>query len=229
LSAGSGKARLRMDMHLHTRSSFDCLSRPREILRAAAAAGLDRIVVTDHDEIGGALELHALDPERVLVGEEVRTAEGFDVIGILLRELIPKGTPARETCERIREQGGIVYVPHPFDGTRAGGAAFLADLGELVDVVEVHNARCFRPLYNQRASEWAQRHGVLRGAGSDAHTLAELGAAYVELPAFRPERDSLLAALAEARIVGRRSSPLYRIASTFAKLRKRLSFNENLV
>jgi predicted metal-dependent phosphoesterase TrpH len=214
---------LRMDMHLHTSASFDCVSRPQEVLRTARARGLDRIVVTDHNEIRGALELHALDPERVLVGEEVKTREGIDVIGILLTELIPKETPAREVCERIRDQGGVVYVPHPFDGARGRGGLYLDEIADLVDVVEVHNARCLRSATNARAEAWARERGKLRGAGSDAHTLAELGAGHVELPPFEPERESLLAALAGARIAGtRHSSPLFRLASIWARVQKRL-------
>jgi predicted metal-dependent phosphoesterase TrpH len=216
--------RLRMDMHLHTHRSFDCLSRPDAILRAAKERGIDRLVVTDHNEIEGALELHALDPDRVLVGEEVKTREGFDVIGILLTERIPKRTPAREACLWIHDQGGVVYLPHPFDMGRSGaGDRLLAEVVDLIDVVEVHNARCLRRSLNDRAGEWAARHGKLRGCGSDAHTVREVGASYVEVPAFEATREGLLAALAAggpARSV--RSSPVYRAASTWAKLRKRL-------
>jgi predicted metal-dependent phosphoesterase TrpH len=219
---------IRMDMHLHTSHSFDCLSDPAAVLAAADRRGIHRLIVTDHNEIEGALRLRDIAPDRVLVGEEVKTAEGFDVIGILLQERIPKGTPALRTCEWIREQGGVVYVPHPFDGARAGGAAFLDTISELVDVVEVHNARCVLDRANRRAEEWAAEHRKLRGAGSDAHTLAEIGAGHVELPDFEPRRDALLAALAAGRVAGRiRSSPLYRAASTYAKLRKRLFFRNS--
>lgn len=213
--------RLRVDMHLHTRRSFDCLSDPDLILQAAHDRGIDRLVITDHNEIAGALELRQRDPERVLVGEEVKTAEGFDVIGIFLVELIPKGTPARATCERILEQGGIVYVPHPFDTARRGAGRFLEGIADLVDVVEVHNARCLARSANERALHWARARGKLYGAGSDAHTVAEVGAGYVEVPPFTSDRAGFLAALAEGRVVGRRSSPAYRLASTYAKLHKR--------
>jgi predicted metal-dependent phosphoesterase TrpH len=222
-TAPAPRHRLRMDMHLHTRHSFDCLSRPEEILRVARERGLDRLIVTDHNEIRGALELREMDPERVLVGEEVKTREGFDLIGILLRERIPKGTPAREACERIRDQGGVVYIPHPFDLARAGAGAHLDSLGELVDVVEVHNARCWVPAFNRRAAEWAAAHARLAGAGSDAHTVAELGRGCVEVPPFEPTRDGLLAALSAGRLGEcTRSSPLVRLGSTYAKLRKKL-------
>lgn len=220
-----GRRRLRVDMHSHTRLSRDCLSRPESVLRTARARGLDRLVITDHNEIDEALRLRDRDPELILVGEEVKTGEGFDLIGIFLSERIPKGTPARETCERIREQGGVVYVPHPFDTLRSGaGDLHLEALEELIDVVEVHNSRCFREAINLRAEEWAEAHDKLRGAGSDSHTLAEIGHGYVEVPPFRPERESLLAALSYGAVTGRViSSPVYRLASTYAKLHKRFT------
>lgn len=214
---------LRVDMHSHTRLSFDCLSPPEAVLRVARERGIDRLVVTDHNAIDAALRLRDLDPQRVLVGEEVKTREGFDIIGIFLNELIPKRTPARETCERIRAQGGVVYVPHPFDVKRSGaGAAFLDPLADLIDVVEVHNSRCLAAELNERGLAWARAHGKACGAGSDSHTLAEIGSGFVEMPGFRPDRESFLAALREGVVVGRRSSPVYRVVSTYAKLHKQI-------
>lgn len=212
---------LRMDMHLHTYRSFDSLNRPADLLLAAERLGLDRLVVTDHNEIRGALELREMDPERIIVGEEVKTREGVDVIGIFVTDLIPKGTPARETAERIRDQGGVVYLPHPFDGSRAGSPSLLASLEDVIDVVEVHNARCFPKSLNDRALAWAKEHGKLMGSGSDAHTIRELGRGFVETPPFEHQRDALLAALAAGRVAGTVStSPVYRLASNWAKIRK---------
>lgn len=215
---------LRVDLHSHTHRSFDCLSDPDAVLRVAETRGIDRIAITDHNAIDCALAMHAAAPERVIVGEEVKTREGFDLIGLFLTELIPKHTPARETCERVRAQGGVVYVPHPFDVARSGaGARFLEELADLIDVVEVHNSRCWTAAMNERATRWAADRGKLHGAGSDAHTLAEIGSGFVEVPHFRNERESFLSALARGRVAGRtRSSPAYRVASTYAKLRKRL-------
>jgi predicted metal-dependent phosphoesterase TrpH len=216
-------ALLRVDMHVHTHRSYDCLSTPREILRAAAAAGIDRVVITDHNEIAGALELRELDSARVIVGEEVKTREGMDIIGIFLEELIPRGTPARETCERILAQGGVVYLPHPFDRARAGRPELLDSLLDLVDVVEVHNARCWPRRLNESARAWAERHGKLEGSGSDAHGVGEIGRGFVEVPFFEPRRDSFLAALAAGKVAGvMHSSLLVRATSTWAKLRKRV-------
>ena len=214
--------RLRVEMHCHTRASKDSLNPYDGILGAMDAAGIDRLVVTDHDRIDGALRLHETAPGRIIVGEEVRTAEGPDLIGIFLTELIPKYTPLRETCERILAQGGIVYVPHPFDKRRRGGGELLDGIADLVDVVEAHNARTFKPEVNARGEAWARARGKLLGAGSDAHTLEEIGTAHVEVPPFEPNRDSFLAALAGATIVRGTSSRAVTLWSTYASVRKKL-------
>lgn len=213
---------LRLDMHCHTRASFDCLSRPEDVLTTIRARGIDRLVVTDHNRIDGALRLRELDPVRILVGEEVKTRERVDIIGILLTEVIPRGTPARETCERIHAQGGVVYMPHPFDARRAGGGRLLDELAEWIDVVEVHNARTSRQR-NRQAAWWAREQGKPLGAGSDAHTLREIGRGYVEVPPFEPDRASLLRALRAARVAGEIvSSRFCSVWSTYAKVRKLL-------
>jgi predicted metal-dependent phosphoesterase TrpH len=212
--------RMKLDMHMHTRASFDCLSDPFDVVTAALSRGMDRICITDHNEISAAVELHAEYPDRVIVGEEVKTAEGVDIIGLFLMERIPKGTPARETCERIAEQGGIVYVPHPFAGGKGGGGLILPQIEHLVHAVEGFNARIHDPALNARAQQWAVQRKLPLGAGSDAHTLAEVGRAYVELPAFETTPSSLLNALRDGTLHGRLSSHAVHIASTWAKARK---------
>lgn len=215
----------KMDMHMHSHRSFDSLNQPRRLVEAARRLGLDRIIITDHNEIEGAREARRIDPELVIVGEEVKTAQGIDVIGIFIEELIPKGTDAVETCRLIREQGGVVYLPHPFDSSRAGGPETIRRLADHVDVVEVHNARCFPVTLNDRAAQWAAETGLLCGAGSDAHTIPELGRGYVELPPFQNTRQSLLEALASARVAGTvNTSPVYRLGSLWARVRKALPF-----
>ena len=208
-------------MHVHTRHSPDSLNPLEGILAAMDERGIDRVVIADHNRIEGALRLRDLAPERVLVGEEVKTREGPDIIGIFLTEAIPRGTPIRETCEAIRAQGGVVYVPHPFDTRRSGAGKLLDEIAELVDVVEAHNARTFRPELNERGESWARAAGKRLGAGSDAHTLAEIGAAYVEVPPFEPTRDGLLRALDGGRVAARGTSPqLVVLGSAYAKVRK---------
>lgn len=209
-------------MHLHTRGSFDCLSDPRAVLQRALARGIDRICVTDHNEIDAAVELQRAYPDRVIVGEEVKTAERVDIIGLFLSERIPGGTPARETCERIRAQGGIVYVPHPFAGGKGGGGALLESIEDLVDAVEGFNARIHDRALNERAVEWAQSRSLPTGAGSDAHTLREVGCAWVDMPDFHGASD-FMAALRRGTIHGTLSSRLVHVASTYAKVHKRLA------
>lgn len=216
-------ALVRIDMHLHTSRSFDSLSDPEAVLRVALARGIDRICVTDHNEISAALELQERYPERVIVGEEVKTGERVDIIGLFLRERIPKGTPARETCERIRAQGGLVYVPHPFAGGKGGGGRILPEIADLVDIVEAFNARIHFRRLNEAAEAWAAARGLALGAGSDAHTLREVGRAFVEVPAHGAGPAAFLAALRQGRIQGRLSSWGVHLGSTYAKLRKRWS------
>lgn len=218
----NGGRLLRVDMHLHTSHSFDSLNDPEEVLRVALERGVDRICVTDHNEISAALELKERHPDRIIVGEEVKTAEGVDVIGLYIHERIPKGTPARRTCELIREQGGLVYVPHPFARGKGGGGAILPVIEDLVDIVEGFNARIHFPKLNDAAVEWARARGLPVGAGSDAHTLREVGRGIVELPYFEDEPAAFLEALREGRIEGRLSSWAVHLGSTYAKIRKRL-------
>ncbi|HSL71603.1 MAG TPA: PHP domain-containing protein [Longimicrobiales bacterium] len=213
-------AKIRIDMHLHTARSFDCLSEPGRILEAAAARGVDRVCVTDHNEIAAAQRLKDQFGQQIIVGEEVKTAERVDVIGLYIHTLIPKGTPARETCQRIHEQGGIVYMPHPFGNGKGAGPRLLEELAELIDVVEVFNARLHRPELNQQARDWAVSHGKPGGAGSDAHTLAEVGRAFVEVEPFADTPAGFLRALRSAKVHGAAASRAVHLASTYAKLHK---------
>jgi hypothetical protein len=158
----------------------------------------------------------------VIPGEEVRTAEGIDLIGLYLHEEIPKGTPAHEVVRRVRAQGGIVYLPHPYAAGKGGGGKLAEELAPLVDVVEVFNARLHRASLNEAADALAERHGRLKGAGSDAHTPAEVGGAFVEVPRHVNRPAALLDALSRGRVQGASASRAVHLASTWAKLRKRL-------
>ncbi len=209
-------------MHLHTRGSWDSLSDPERVLEAALARGYGRIAITDHNRLDVALRMAEAYPGRIIPGEEVKTAEGIDVIGLYLSQEIPKGTPARETISRIRAQGGVPYLPHPFAGGKGGGGKYAEVLGPLCDVIEVFNARLHSSSANERARELAERLGKLKGAGSDAHTVREVGNAFVDLPEHPNRPDAMLAALAAAQMGGREASRLVHLASTWAKIRKKL-------
>jgi predicted metal-dependent phosphoesterase TrpH len=213
-------SRVRIDMHLHTSRSFDSLNDPLALLDVATARGIDVLCITDHNEISTALMLRRRFPDRIIVGEEVKTAEGVDIIGLYIQEKIPGNTPARLTCHLIHEQGGLVYVPHPFARGKGGGGKILELIADQVDAVEGFNARLHDQQLNERAVAWATERGLPLGAGSDAHTLHELGRAFVEMPRFGDDAASFRTALAAATIHGQESSRVVHLASTYAKMHK---------
>ncbi len=195
-------------MHSHTMWSGDCTTTPDEIVEALGGAALDVVCITDHHAIQGAIELLDELPCRVVVGEEMRTHHG-ELIGLFLTERVPQGLDPVDTAKRIRDQGAIVYVPHPFDAMRNNLAEpALIDLVErgLVDAIEVLNAKTSLRSLNERAAAFANEHGLLVGAGSDAHVAEAFGAAYVEMPDFADAR-SFLVSLTQARPVGHHFDP----------------------
>ena len=222
LRTQAGIETMRIDMHLHTEGSWDCLSDPEQVLETALERGYHRIAITDHNRLHVALRMAEAYPERIIPGEEVKTREGIDVIGLYLSDEIPKGTPAQETIARIRDQGGIPYLPHPYAAGKGGGGRYAEMLGPLCDVIESFNARLHSARANDLAQGLAARHEKLRGAGSDAHTVGELGNAFVNLPQHPNRPSALLASLATARTGGREASRLVHLASTWAKVRNKL-------
>lgn len=196
-------SRLRVDCHSHTMWSGDCTTTVEELSRAVVESGIDVLCVTDHHAIAGAREVHDQLACRVVVGEEVRTHAG-ELIGLFLSERIPQGLPADETARRIRDQGAIVYVPHPFDPMRRClDESVLLDLVDagLVDAIEVLNSKTSLRSLNERAAGLARESGLPGGAGSDAHVPDALGAAYVEMADFDGPV-SFLAALGDAEVIG---------------------------
>jgi predicted metal-dependent phosphoesterase TrpH len=214
-----------IDLHCHTRASFDSLATPAAVVRAAAARGLTHLAITDHDRIDGALEARAAAPAglTVIVGEEIRTLEG-DLIAAFIREPIPPGLPASAAIAAVREQGGLVGIPHPFDRFRVslGRGEALAAIAPLVDWVEVHNARVVGGAGNERAATFAVDHGLPGVAVSDAHSVAEVGVAYTIVLGDPSTPAGLLAALASAEIVPGRASYVVRALTPVAKLVQRL-------
>lgn len=187
-----------IDLHCHTNASFDSLADPVKVARAAASRGLTHLIVTDHDRIDGALRARdaALDGLTVIVGEEVKTADG-DLICAFLERAIAPGLSALATIAAAREQGGLVGIPHPFDRFRGSlsKSAHLAAIAPLVDWVEVHNARLVGG-GNEEAAVFAREHGRPGVAVSDAHSVLEIGVAYTVLEGDPSTAPGLLAALA---------------------------------
>jgi predicted metal-dependent phosphoesterase TrpH len=195
--------RVRVDCHLHTVASGDSVLTLEELADRTRQAGLDAVCVTDHNVTHAAVAAAERDlGVRIIVGEEIRTRDG-DVIGLFLTERIPYVLPLAEVIGLIRGQGGLVYVPHPFDQVRSSlGAVLPALCGEgAVDVIEVFNAKIADPSLNARALSLARSFGLPGGAGSDAHDAPGVGAAYLDMPDFDGPA-SFLAALADARVTG---------------------------
>lgn len=211
---------MKVDLHVHTCYSKDSFTSLEAVIEACRKQGIDKVAITDHNTIAGALALLEMAPDLVIVGEEIRTNVG-EIIAYFLEEEVPKGLPLQESIARVREQGGVVGVPHPLDRLRrdALGRANLLTIIEQVDLLEVFNARTVFPSDNRRALSLARELGLLASAGSDAHTACEIGHAYVKMPAFNDKGD-FLCSLAQGQIVGRLTSPLIHLASTWAKLIK---------
>jgi predicted metal-dependent phosphoesterase TrpH len=200
------------DLHLHTNWSHDCQIPVEDLLDHAEAQGLGAIAVTDHNIFGGAQEAVELAGGRDLVvipGEEVKTADQGEVIGLFLSDEIPRGLSFGETVAAIRAQGGIVYLPHPFDRLHAipEPATLHRHLAE-VDVLEVYNARLLFEAYNDEALRFARKYDLTMGAGSDAHVLQGVGTGAVRMRAFEGP-DDFLVSLRSAQVLRRPRSLLY--------------------
>jgi predicted metal-dependent phosphoesterase TrpH len=200
------------DLHLHTSWSHDCSIDVDELIDHAEEQGLGAIAVTDHNVLGGALE--AVERARgrrlvVIPGEEIKTAEDGEVIGLFLREEIPRGMSFGETIEAIRAQGGLVYLPHPFDRLHAipSPATLHRHLAE-IDVFEVYNARLLFEAYNEEALRFAGKYNLTPGAGSDAHVLAGVGTGAVRMRRFSGPEEFLVS-LHDAEVLRRPKSLVY--------------------
>jgi len=200
------------DLHMHTTWSHDCSTDVDELLDHAEAEGLGAIAVTDHNVFGGALE--AVEKARgrkviVIPGEEIKTDGQGEVIGLFLREEIPRGLSFADTVAAIRSQGGLVYVPHPFDRMHAipDAATLHRHLAE-IDILEVYNARLLFEAYNEEALRFARKYNLTSGAGSDAHVLPGVGTGAVRMRRFSGPEDFLVS-LRSAEILRRPKSLAY--------------------
>ena len=225
-----GDGRWFIDLHGHTAASFDSLADPAKVVAAAASRGLTHLIITDHDRIDGALRARDAAPAglTVIIGEEVKTADG-DLICAFLERAIEPGMPADETIAVARAQGALVGIPHPFDRMRGSlsKSACLDALAPLVDWVEVHNARLVGG-GNEEAAAFARTHGRPGVAVSDAHSVMEVGVAYTILDGDPSTRDGLLAALPGAQLVVGRATYAVRLWTPIAKGIQRLRGNRRV-
>ncbi len=215
---------IRVEFHCHTTCSKDSLTSAGRLVAACSSRGIDRVIVTDHNTIAGALSAQAIDPVRVIVGEEIMTTRG-ELLAAFVATEIPPGLSPLEAIGRLREQGAFISVSHPFDRWRAGGweESDLLGIVGLVDAIEVYNSRCLSPAFNRRAQEFACQHNLSGTVGSDAHTTFELGRSTLLMEPF-DNADGLRRAIPQATARTEWSPPWIHLASRYAIFRKRLGF-----
>ncbi|HQV94337.1 MAG TPA: PHP domain-containing protein [Anaerolineales bacterium] len=214
---------LHLEFHCHTIASKDSLTHPRDLVETCRRKGIDRVVVTDHNTIAGARAAQALDPELVIVGEEILTTRG-EILAAFVMEEIPARLTPQETIQRLKEQGAFISVSHPFDEFREGGWAEddLLDILPYVDAIEIYNSRCMVPRFNRAAKQFAEEHNIAGTVGSDAHAAFEVGRSLLRLEQFEGP-DGMRKVIRNAQFETRWSPPWFHLASRFAVLRKRLN------
>lgn len=219
---------MKADLHAHTHFSRDALTSIGTFVRRYQHAGIDCVAVSDHNNVDGALAVRESAGFRVIVSEEIKTSEG-EIIGLFLQETIRRGLTPEDTVRAIREQGGLVLIPHPYDRVRSSPLREEAALRIMndVDIIEVFNARTVFADDNDKSRRLAEEHGKLMSAATDSHTPYEIGLAYVEMPAFESASDFLVA-LGKGTIVGRRSFVGVHWLSTWAKVRWRLHLGKRV-
>jgi len=211
---------LKADLHVHTKYSMDCNSPLDRIITRCNELGINCLAIADHGTVEGALKMQEIAPFKVIVAQEILTHQG-EIMGVFLKQTIPTCRSALEAIERIRAQDGLVCIPHPFDTFR-GLRMKRHEIEELVgeiDIIEAFNARSPLPWPTTKATEFADKHGIVKSAGSDAHAPSELGNAYVEMPEFEGKED-YLQALAKGRIKGFRANPLVHLNTVWAKIKR---------
>ncbi len=209
----------KVETHCHSQFSSDSMSKPEDLVKTARKRGLNKLVLTDHNTIRGALAAQKLDPELIIVGEEILTTEG-EFLAFFVQEEIPRGLPPMQALARLKEQNAFISVSHPFDYLRKGWSKeTLIKMLPDIDAIEIFNARSFTKGINQQAQEFAQEHGLAGTAGSDAHLLLEVGRTYLKTLPFE-NADQLRVVIRESDYFGFYSSPLVRFGSTFAKMIK---------
>lgn len=210
---------IKADLHIHSEYSMDCNTPLKKIISRCQELGINCIAIADHGTTEGALKIQEMAPFTVIVAEEILTPHG-EIMGMFLKETIPSGLSVEETISRIRAQGGLVNIPHPFETIRGSAlkSKIIEEIVGQINLMEVLNSRSPSPASSTKAQAFTQKHGIAQGAGSDAHTIFEIGHAYVEMPEFQG-RDEFLQALSQGKICGRRSSPAMRIFSSWAKIK----------
>ncbi len=212
---------LKADLHIHTIYSMDCNTPLEKVINRCLETGINCVAIADHGTIEGALKLRDIAPFTVIVAEEILTPQG-EILGMILREGIPSGLSVEQTIAHIREQDYVVCIQHHFEPFRHSALdnQTIETILEQIDIIEAFNSRT--PLLRSlaKADMFAEKYGIPKSAGSDAHTASEIGNAYVEMPEFNG-KDDFLPALEKGKICGHRTNPLTHFASVWTRLRNR--------
>ncbi len=212
---------IKVEFHCHTIFSSDSIMKIDDLMTACRKKGIDRVVITDHNTIRGALEAKRRFPELVIVGEEVRTCDGGEFLCAFVSEEVPKELPWKTALKALKEQGAFIAAAHPFDHARHGWQENqLLEMREDLDALEVFNSRTINGAFNNKAEQFARQHGFHRLVGSDAHSLIEVGRATAALPDFQTPAE-LRAALPQAVFQVERSSALIHFTSVYARFHKK--------
>lgn len=211
---------IKVEFHCHTVFSKDSLTRPEDLVKAARRIGLDRLIVTDHNSTGGAFAAQAIDPELVIIGEEIMTTRGELLASYMNEEIPPLLTP-QETIKQLRQQGAFISVSHPMDPQRGWNKDDLLEILPGVDAIEVFNSRCMLATYNDLALAFAREYDIPGTVGSDAHVSYEVGRAILISPLFN-NADELRAVIRQSHSLTRLSSPWIHFTSRYAVLMKKL-------
>lgn len=214
--------RLRIDFHCHSIYSKDSLSKPADLVATAKKRGLTRLVISDHNNIHGAIQAKKIDPELIIVGEEIMTSQG-EILASFVQEEIPKGLPPMQVISLLRDQGAFISISHPFDTHRNGSwvKEEMIELLPLIDAIEGFNSRCINSGFNGLAMEFAKQHNMAVTVGSDAHTLGEVGQAFLEVDPF-DSAQGLRQVIRQGKLHNRLSSPAVHLASRWAVLVKKM-------
>ena len=214
---------LRIDLHVHTQYSPDSLTSPARLIDRCVATGIECVAITDHNTISGALQIRDMAQIPVIIGEEIGTRDG-EIIGLFLKEVIPRDLSAVDTVKLIKDQGGLVSIPHPFDHFRRSviNPDALDSITPYIDIIEVFNARNTLDSDNERAYQMSVREGIIGSAVTDSHTLIEIGRSYVDIDDFDGTPYGLMSVLRNGKLVKKKINPLIHVVTTVTKLRKRL-------
>jgi predicted metal-dependent phosphoesterase TrpH len=209
---------LKLEFHCHTNASKDSLTKPADLIKTARRKGLDRLIITDHNSTAGAVAAQKLDPELVIVGEEIMTTKG-EILAAFVKEEIPAGLTPQETIKILKEQNAFISVSHPFDRLRKGGweENDLLEIIEQVDAIEIFNSRCMNPMFNVQAKQFAEKYNLAGTVGSDAHAAFEVGTSVILLDQFEGPEE-MRKVIRQAKYQTKLSSWLVHFVSRYASM-----------